>query len=134
MHSIQDSCKRWIANFLSLFTQAKSCRDNPIIGNPMLNRLGLHVLRVILAHGIFWLRQNMLFFLVDSAERRQLRSQGYLRLSDVLSDNQFQDLDSAFYHSDIELHGSRQGTTLTLPRLLTPPIQNKLRTNRASTV
>ncbi len=126
MHSIQDSCKRWIANFLSLFTQTKSFRDNPIIGNAVLNRLGLHVLRVILAHGIFWFRQNILFFLVDSAERRQLRNQGYLLVSDVLSETQFQDLQQAFYQADIKLHSSRQGNTLTHSRLLTPELQSQL--------
>lgn len=126
MHSIQDSCKRWIANFLSLFTQAKSFRDNPIIGNALLNRLGLHTLRVLLAHGIFCLRQSMLFFLIDATEREQLRKQGYLLVPNVLNEAQLEDLQQAFYQADIKLHSSRQGNTLTHSRLLTPQLQAQL--------
>ena len=73
-----NSCKRWIGHFFALFTQAKSFRDNPLIGNRLLNRMGLHVIRIVIAHGFFWLRQQLLFYLVTTEERQQLRRQGFL--------------------------------------------------------
>ncbi len=44
----------------ALFTGAKSFRDNPVIGNPLLNKLGLHVIRILMSHGVMNLRMWML--------------------------------------------------------------------------
>ena len=35
---------------------SKSFRDNPIIGSPLLNRLGLHCARLVAAHALNRLR------------------------------------------------------------------------------
>ncbi len=44
----------------ALATGAKSFRDNPVIGSPALNRAGLHVARVRLAHRMAeWRRQRL---------------------------------------------------------------------------
>ena len=41
---------------VQLFGTAKSFRDNPLIGSTRLNRLGLHAVRLVAAHGINRLR------------------------------------------------------------------------------
>jgi hypothetical protein len=38
---------------LSIFSTAKSYRTNPVIGSPVRNCRGLHVLRVVLSHACY---------------------------------------------------------------------------------
>jgi hypothetical protein len=144
-----NSCKRWIGHFFALFTQAKSFRDNPLIGNRLLNRMGLHVIRIVIAHGFFWLRQQLLFYLVTTEERQQLRRQGFLVVPNCLSPEQLELLNKDFKRcmvdntttnnniADTNTVGhsikSTQGDTSSLSCLLTPAVQNQLAAT-ASTV
>src|SRR6267154_6825695 len=53
----------------ALATGAKSFRDNPVIGSPRLNRAGLHVARVRLAHRMAEWRRRRLSALVCEEDR-----------------------------------------------------------------
>lgn len=133
MRSMLNSCLRWITDFFALFTQAKSFKDNAIIGNSLLNRLGLHILRLIIAHSFFYLRQQSLFFLISRDERQQLRQQGFLLIPNALDQQSFTALSTAFDQvitndmSDLQLPNkaaiSRQGDTVSHAQLLVPELQ-----------
>ncbi len=74
---------------IEVFSWAKSFQANPVIGSKLLNTLGLHVARVIVAHGLFVFRQRLLWRLADSKDRRAFASQGYLLKHDFLPQSQF---------------------------------------------
>lgn len=74
---------------LGLFTQEKSFTANPIIGSRLANRLGLHVLRILLAHGLTHLRWWMLAGLVPTQERRRFHEDGFLIIEDFLPEEEF---------------------------------------------
>jgi len=60
----------------ALATGAKSFRDNPVIGSPSLNRLGLHVARVRLAHRMADWRRNRLASLIPAGDRAAFERDG----------------------------------------------------------
>ena len=62
----------------ALATGAKSFRDNPIIGSPTLNRAGLHVARVRLAHRIVEWRRGRLVSLVSGDDRAAFERDGFI--------------------------------------------------------
>jgi hypothetical protein len=74
---------------LQVFTKSKSFRANPVIGSPLLYRLGMHVARVALAHAIWRFRGWLLAPLVPTELRRRYLEQGYLVLEKVLPDEDF---------------------------------------------
>ena len=65
----------WIAE---IFTTAKSFEANPVLGNRILNRLGLHVGRVVLAHAMTYWRRLWVSRRLSSDLRRQFREAGYI--------------------------------------------------------
>jgi hypothetical protein len=75
-----------------LFTKSKSFRANPLIGSPILNRLGLHVARVCLAHAVFRARAWPLSPLVPADQRRRYLRQGHLVLENMLPADEFEAL------------------------------------------
>jgi Phytanoyl-CoA dioxygenase (PhyH) len=62
----------------ALATGAKSFRDNPVIGSPRLNRAGLHVARVRLAHRIVEWRRERLASLVSEDDRAAFDRDGFI--------------------------------------------------------
>lgn len=74
---------------LSVFSWDKSFRNNPVIGNYWLNRLGLHVLRVALSHALFRFRLLLLSPLVPVEDRREFLRQGFILKRDFLPAEQF---------------------------------------------
>src|SRR5262249_44166169 len=62
----------------ALATGAKSFRDNPVIGSPTLNRAGLHVARVRLAHRIADWRRERLISLVSEEDRTAFARDGFV--------------------------------------------------------
>ena len=58
----------WLAQVLGM---SKSFRDNPVLGSPLLNRMGLHVVRRSAAHALNRLRLFTLAPLVPSEYRRE---------------------------------------------------------------
>jgi Phytanoyl-CoA dioxygenase (PhyH) len=103
---------------LQLLHVSKSFEQNPIIGSRLLNRLGLHVLRVVLAHGITRLRWIVLAPLLPGPQRRMFREQGYLVLTDFLPAKQFAVLNDEVRNYRGEVRECIQGDTQTHRTLL----------------
>jgi hypothetical protein len=62
----------------ALATGAKSFRDNPVIGSPALNRAGLHVARVRLAHQMAEWRRERLASLISAGDRAAFERDGFI--------------------------------------------------------
>src|ERR1700747_2461475 len=62
----------------ALATGEKSFRDNPVIGSPALNRAGLHVARVRLAHRMAEWRRRRLSALVCEEDRAGFERDGFI--------------------------------------------------------
>lgn len=62
----------------ALATGAKSFRDNPVIGSPRLNRAGLHVARVRLAHRMAEWRRRELATLISQEDRAAFERDGFI--------------------------------------------------------
>jgi Phytanoyl-CoA dioxygenase (PhyH) len=62
----------------ALATGAKSFRDNPVIGSAALNRAGLHVARVRLAHRMAEWRRRRLSALVCEEDRAAFERDGFI--------------------------------------------------------
>jgi len=99
---------------LEIFGIAKSFRNNPIIGNRVLNRIGLHVARVLLAHAMTNFRWWLLAPLLPPEQRRQFRKNGFLVIRDFLPEQQFARLAAEIRGFHGELRECIQGDTLTL--------------------
>ena len=69
---------------LALATGAKSFVDNPIIGSERLNRRGLHVARLKLAHRLAWARRKRLARAVPAEWREQFDRDGFVEVRDFL--------------------------------------------------
>ena len=67
-----------------VFGQGKSFRDNPILGDPHLNRLGLHAARVALAHACVSARRAQLAPMVDASVRRDFARDGFVKIERFL--------------------------------------------------
>jgi hypothetical protein len=68
----------------ALATGAKSFRDNPVIGSSTLNRAGLHVARVKLAHRMAEWRRQRLSALVCDEDRAAFERDGFILKPDFL--------------------------------------------------
>jgi hypothetical protein len=68
----------------ALATGAKSFRDNPVIGSPTLNRAGLHLARVMLAHRMAEWRRRRLSALVCEEDRAAFERDGFILKPDFL--------------------------------------------------
>ena len=62
----------------ALATGAKSFRDNPVIGSPALNRAGVHIARVRLAHRMAEWRRQRLSALVCKEDRAAFERDGFI--------------------------------------------------------
>jgi hypothetical protein len=68
----------------ALATGAKSFRDNPVIGSRRLNRAGLHVARVRLAHRMAEWRRRRLSALLSDEDRAAFARDGFILKPDFL--------------------------------------------------
>ena len=98
---------------VQLATQTKSFTRNPIIGSAILNRLGLHVIRLVLAHAIMRSRMWLFSFSVDPIVRKQFYRNGYILIPDFLPADEFQALKHEIHAADGEVRECTQGDTLT---------------------
>jgi hypothetical protein len=71
-------------------TSAKSFRDNPIIGSPALNRMGLHVARRKLATRLGEYRRSRLAGLLTAAQREAFQRDGFLQIPNFLPQAEFE--------------------------------------------
>jgi hypothetical protein len=105
-----------------LMTTAKSFKDNPIIGSPFLNRLGLHVLRLLVSHGVMKARMFILGFSVASQDRQAYFQKGFIIKENFLSEEDFQALEKEARSFSGEVREARQGDTLTQRAVLSPDV------------
>ena len=119
-----------------LMTTAKSFKDNPIIGSPLLNRMGLHVVRLLVSHGVMKLRMLVLAFSVSQEDRQTYFQNGFIIKESFLSEEDFQALEKEARSFNGEVREARQGDTLTQRAVLSPdvlqayPAMDKLLANR----
>jgi hypothetical protein len=102
---------RPIQHVLAIFSKQKSFLSNPVIASPLLNRLGLHVFRVVAARGIYKLRLLVLAPLVDVEDRRFFARQGYLVKRDFLSQAELESLRSEVAALEARIHETIEGDT-----------------------
>jgi hypothetical protein len=76
----------------ALATAAKSFRDNPIIGSPTLNRMGLHVGRMRLARAAAEWRRHRLEGLLDKDDVATFRRDGFVLKQNYLPEALFRAL------------------------------------------
>jgi hypothetical protein len=98
---------------LAVFTGAKSFADNPVLGSPTLNRAGLHVWRLKVAHALTRWRRKRLAHLAPKALREQFDRDGFVVVPDVLPPAQFRDLQQALLHGEFDCRAQQQGDTIT---------------------
>lgn len=107
---------------IELMTVNKSFKDNPLIGSSILNRCGLHVIRMLWSHLSMNIRMLMLSGGISSEDRRQYFKQGYLVKENFLSEEEFSNLENESRIFDEEIREARQGDTLTHRAVLSPDI------------
>lgn len=100
----------WI---LSIFSKSKSFGKNPVIKNPVLNLIGLHVFRLLLAHTMSGLRFLVLSNLMTKKERQTFHRDGYLILKNFLPADNFTALEQEAKNYQGEAAEIVQGDTAT---------------------
>src|SRR5206468_901256 len=80
---------------LALGTGAKSFADNPILGSEALNRRGLHVARLRLAHSMASWRRKRLAARVPRGWRDSFDRDGFVELRDFLPPETFERIRAA---------------------------------------
>jgi hypothetical protein len=98
---------------LQLATGAKSFADNPILGSPTLNRLGLHVWRLKTAHAFARSRRARLAHLVPAELRDEFDRNGIVVIPNFLPRDDFASLQSAMLNSKLPTRSHQQGDTIT---------------------
>lgn len=96
-----------------LGTSAKSFLDNPLIGSPRLNRLGLHRGRVRLAGALCAWRRWRLAKKVRADWREAFDRDGYVAIENVIPPEQFAALRTAILSYEGEAREMRQGDAIT---------------------
>ena len=105
---------------LQLATDAKSFRDNPLIGSRRLNQWGLHARRVALADRMAWARRRRMERLVPHPEREAFARDGFVKIENFLEPEAFAALrDQVLNHSGVARE-MVQGDTITRRYALDP--------------
>lgn len=98
---------------LALATGAKSFRDNKVIGSPTLNRMGLHVGRIRLAHAMAWRRRARLASLLDADDREAFDRDGFIARHNFLDPETFARLKDQALGYRAQAREMVQGDTIT---------------------
>ena len=98
---------------LQLFGMSKSFRDNPILGSAVLNRMGLHVARLVLAHGITRFRWWLLAPLASRDHRHAFHQSGFVEIPDFVDEAEFGRIVREVGSCEGEVRECIQGDTLT---------------------
>ncbi|WP_288130884.1 phytanoyl-CoA dioxygenase family protein [Microbulbifer sp.] len=101
---------KWL---LELLSWGKSFKNNPIIGSYWLNRCGLHVVRIVIAHGLFRFRLLLLSPLVSAEDRRHFREHGFILKHNFLPEGDFNQLARELQSYKGQVREFVEGTTLT---------------------
>lgn len=113
-------------HLLALLTGAKSFADNPILGSPFLNRIGLHVWRLRAAHALARWRRARLASLLPPGQRKQFDRDGFVVVRDVLPAQNFVALRSEIFRAVLECREQQQGDTITRRVALGPELRRRL--------
>lgn len=109
----------WPVHFLQVFTGAKSFKANPIIGSRLLNRMGLHVVRVVAAAGVARFRYFCLSPFASRVHRSAYLKDGFVVIPGYLPEDQFQELSREVNTLEGGVRQCVQGDALTQRVLLT---------------
>lgn len=116
---------------LALATGAKSFVDNPILGSEALNRRGLHVARMKLAHRVAWLRRRRLARSVPPEWKAQFDRDGFVEVRNFLPAETFARLRQSVLHSEFETRAQQQGDTVTRRVAISPRMLKQIPDLRA---
>lgn len=97
----------------ALATGAKSFRDNPIIGAPAFNQMGLHVARLRLAQSVAQRRRRALAHLVDADDAAAFRRDGYVLKPNYLPPQAFEALQNEVLSCRAPARDMIQGDAVT---------------------
>ena len=111
---------------LALATGAKSFRDNKIIGSPALNRLGLHVKRMKLAHDLAWMRRRRLSSRVSPEDRAAFDRDGFVVKRNFLDAGSFAALKEQTLAYQATAREMAQGDTITRRMAIDGPARRAL--------
>nr|CAA6813018.1 MAG: Phytanoyl-CoA dioxygenase [uncultured Thiotrichaceae bacterium] len=105
---------------LELFTGAKSFQDNPIIGNTLLNKLGLHIIRICISHAVMNMRMWALGIRVAKEDRKSYQRRGFIMKENYLSASDFKAMEQEVRNWQGKARTFNQGDTETKRTLLSP--------------
>ena len=111
---------QWLLAPLLFFSGYKSFRDNAALGSVLLNRWGLHILRVRLAGCMAQLRRTLLGRRVSPAVRHAYQTNGFVIQKDFLPTSTLEGVRREVFDSDWLLREMRQGNVLTRKVFLDP--------------
>ena len=114
---------KWL---LELFSWGKSFKNNPIIGSYWLNRCGLHVARIFIAHGLFRFRLLLLSPLVSAEDRHHFRKYGFILKHNFLPGAEFDNLARELQSYEGNVREFVEGTTLTQRVFITGPERTQM--------
>jgi hypothetical protein len=97
----------------ALATGAKSFRDNPVIGNPTLNRMGLHVVRMRQAEAMADRRRRDLLHLIAADDAAAFRRDGFVLKQNYLPAPLFEALKQEALSCQAAARDMIQGDTVT---------------------
>jgi hypothetical protein len=98
---------------ISLATGAKSFRDNPLIGSKRLNRMGLHVVRMRLAHQLAWYRRKRIGRQLPEEYRAQFEKNGFILIPNYLEAQAFAAVSEQIFAIKAPAREMVQGDTIT---------------------
>ncbi len=104
---------KMIRELIDIFSCEQSFLDNRFVGSYVLNLLGLHVGRLLISHTLFHFRLLLLMPLMDRADRKTFREQGYLIKPNFLSDEAFAALKEEVWQYKGDVRQVKEGDTLT---------------------
>jgi len=113
----------WLAQIL---TPSKSFKANPIIGSRLLNRMGLHVGRLLAAHAIMGLRYALQTPFLSAKDRKAFWRDGFILKHDFLPRAEFEALRDAVFRYEGVVRELIEGKTVTQRVLLTQDLQEQI--------
>lgn len=113
-------------SLVALASTAKSFRDNSLIGSRWLNRCGLHVVRVALAHGVMRWRRLWFAPWLAGEERRRFARDGFIVVPDFLPAADFAALQVELRACAVASSSELQGDTRTRRVLLDRAVQRAM--------
>jgi hypothetical protein len=111
---------------LALATGAKSFADNPILASKRLNRRGLHVARLKLAHRLAWTRRRRLASAVQSEWREQFDRDGFVAVPNFLPEAKFARIRGQLTAGTFDTREQQQGDTITRRIAVDPHLLGKV--------